>query len=161
MASFHTHISPTSNRFVVRLSSDPTTAFNQIMFLQNNSFIDIQTRAIVVSLNTFNPSLNMFLSSVWVSHTQKLFSLFSSQKKKKITEFATGGNTMMDASMRPLLADFYLTTTDWFRCGVEIVFLIWLIGHIIQFAYIVRGGKKSNQFKIFIHIALFLPSDHF
>lgn len=96
MWTFETHDSPNVKGFIgtygpdgfyIKLSYDPMIAQEQIAFLEENDWIDDNTRAVVLSINTFNPNLNFFTSTVLV------------------TEFSIGGGCMNYYYIRPFRAD--------------------------------------------------------
>lgn len=51
------------NGFIIRLSYNPIVAAEQIAFIEENGWIDSQTRAIIITVNGFNPNLNKFTSA--------------------------------------------------------------------------------------------------
>eukprot|EP00727_Mastigamoeba_balamuthi_P008270 m51a1_g4065 putative polycystin-2 (444) ;mRNA; r:746837-748939 len=97
-----------------------------IEFLKDN-FYDDQTSAISVTINTFNPSVNSFLSSVFV------------------VEFSPGGQAFESANFRPFRADFYVTRLDIFRLCFEILFLIWLFFQFFFYFQEIKGTIVSRQ----------------
>lgn len=55
-----------TDAFVTELSRNPVVAVEQIRYMDENGYIDQQTSAIITTINTFNPNINYFCSSVFV-----------------------------------------------------------------------------------------------
>ncbi len=54
------------------LAYNITLARRQLAELKDDNWIDLQTRAILVRINTFNPNVNMFLTLLFVSYLSSL-----------------------------------------------------------------------------------------
>ena len=52
--------------FVTELSRNPVVAIEQVRYMEENGYADQQTSAVVTTINTFNPNINYFCSSVFV-----------------------------------------------------------------------------------------------
>eukprot|EP00727_Mastigamoeba_balamuthi_P008271 m51a1_g4066 putative polycystic kidney disease 2-like 1 (426) ;mRNA; r:749944-751673 len=118
------------NGYVVELSRDGNEAEQQIKQLEVDGFLDRQTRAIVTTVNTFNAGTNTMMSSVFLA------------------EFTAGGKTWVDVSLRTFRPDMYLTSVDYFRLALEIVFGLWVLVMVGRVVYEV--AKRVYEKKSFV-----------
>ena len=64
------------NGFIIRLSYNPIVAAEQIAFIEENGWIDSQTRAIIITVNGFNPNLNKFTSAFIVNNNKNIIIIY-------------------------------------------------------------------------------------
>ena len=98
-----------TDAFVTELSRNPVVAVEQIRYMDENGYIDQQTAAIVTTINTFNPNINFFCSSVFVcafSHlSDNKNAPFHAFLNQQLTEFPIGGDATVDIYIRPFKSD--------------------------------------------------------
>ena len=99
-----------TDAFVTELSRNPVVAVEQIRYMDENGYIDQQTSAIITTINTFNPNINYFCSSVFVCFPPPynhafLVVGFTRFLYSQITEFPIGGDATVDIYIRPFKSD--------------------------------------------------------
>jgi len=116
-----------SDAYVTELSRNPVVAIEQIEYMDENDYIDQSTSAVVTTINTFNPNINYFCSSVFV------------------TEFPVGGDACVDIHIRPFKSSYYFSDTDIARAVLEGFFVVWLLFHLGMIMKIVFNEIRAGR----------------
>lgn len=98
-----------SGGFVIDLSYNSIVAAQQIAQLQEDGWIDRQTKAIFVSVNIYNANVNMLLSMTL------------------LIEVSRGGGIVPSIAFRSFPADLYLTEQDTWRSVLQFLFAVSIV----------------------------------
>jgi len=116
-----------SDAFVTELSRNPVVAVEQLEYMEEHDYIDHQTSAVITTINTFNPNINYFCTSVFV------------------TEFPVGGDATVDIHIRPFKSSYYFSGTDTARAVLEGLFVVWLLIHIGMFTKVMFNEIRQGR----------------
>jgi hypothetical protein len=104
--------------YYVDLSYNADQARLQLEALRDSNWIDLQTSAIVFTVNVFNPNVAMFVNMII------------------LVEFTPGGGFIMSHNFRSFRSDLYHSTIDFVRLAIEIVWVVmltlWLVYTVWQ-----------------------------
>jgi len=97
----------------------------QVVYMEENGYVDQQTAAIITSFNLFNPNVNYFITCQFIG------------------EFTNGGDAATTAKILPFKVDYMFTDRDKTRVVMEILFAVWLLIQILMFIY--EAMLKDND----------------